>query len=273
MKTKITSLFLAAALAVSCGLAVDATYVQSEVGIPYTPTAAVSAGDVLVLSNSLVAVALSDIAADALGSIMLRGVFEMAHAAETTYVGQNVYWDEDGDQYGNATTGTGAITTTAAGNHWCGWAIEAATATDSTVRVMLYPLGNVDATTLTVSGNGTIGGTFGVTGATTLTGNAIVNEIDARTATALLLGKATATGVTIGASDAGVTVPGTLAVTGVATLTAAPALVSTNTPGAITLTMTNAPTLADDGKAAPVYINVTIGGVGHVIPAWPLAAE
>lgn len=99
----------------------------------------------------------------------------------------------------------------------------------------------------------------------------ISDEIDAETATALLIGKATATSVTIGASDAGVSVPGTLAVTGVATLTAAPVLVATNTPGAITLTMTNAPTAADAGKEAPVYLNVTIGGATYVIPAWPIA--
>lgn len=69
-------------------------------------------------------------------------------------------------------------------------------------------------TTLAASGNATVGGTLGVTGAATLTGNALANELDARTATALLIGKATATGVTIGASDANTTVVGDLIVTG-----------------------------------------------------------
>lgn len=169
MKKNLISLFIIAAMAAVSSFAVDATYVQSEVAIPYTPTTAIAAGDVIVLTNGLVAVANSAIASNALGSINLRGVYKMAHVAGTTYLGQNVYWDADGDQYGNATTGTGAITTSASGNSWCGWAIEASTATDSTVKVMLYPLGNVDATTLTVSGNGTIGGTFDVTGATTVT--------------------------------------------------------------------------------------------------------
>jgi hypothetical protein len=169
MKKNLFSLILVAVMAAASSFAVDATYVQSEVAIPYTPTTDIAAGDVLVLTNGLVAVANNAISGNKLGSINLRGVYKMAHAAETTYLGQNVYWDADGDQYGNATTGTGAITTTATGNSWCGWAIEASTATDSTVKVMLYPLGNVDATTLTVSGNGTIGGTLGVTGATTVT--------------------------------------------------------------------------------------------------------
>jgi hypothetical protein len=123
---------------------------------------------------------------------------------------------------------------------------------------------------LSVATNAAVGGTLGVTGLTTLTGNAAANELDTRTATALLLGKATATSVTIGASDAGVSIPGTLAVTGVATLTAAPKLVTTNDAGAITLTMTNGPTAADAGKATPSYIRITIGTTSYVIPAWPL---
>jgi hypothetical protein len=182
-----------------------------------------------------------------------------------------MYWDEDGDQYDNDTTGTGAATTTPTANSWLGFAIEVTGATDDSVKVMLYPLGNQDATDWDVTGNSTLAGTLGVTGLTTLTGNGAANELDARTATAMLIGKATATSVAIGASDAGVTIPGTLAVTGVATLTAAPTLVSTNTPGAITLTMTTAPTAADAGKAAPIYLNITVGDTDYVIPAWPLA--
>jgi hypothetical protein len=88
------------------------------------------------------------------------------------------------------------------------------------------------------------------------------NALDAETRLATL-----ATSIS---TNENVVVPGTLAVTGVATFTAAPTLVSTNTPGAITLTMTNAPTAADDGKAVPVYIDVTIGATTYVVPAWPL---
>lgn len=68
-----------------------------------------------------------------------------------------------------------------------------------------------------------------------------------------------------------VAVTGTLAVTGVATLTAAPKLTATTTAGEITLTMTNAPAGADAGKAAPIYLTVTVGTTTYVIPAWPLA--
>jgi hypothetical protein len=76
------------------------------------------------------------------------------------------------------------------------------------------PIGAATPSSLAVSGAATVGTTLGVTGVATLTGNAVANEVDARTATALLLGKATATSVTIGASDADVSVPGALGVTG-----------------------------------------------------------
>jgi hypothetical protein len=76
------------------------------------------------------------------------------------------------------------------------------------------PIGAATPSSLAVSGAATVGTTLGVTGVATLTGNAVANEVDARTATALLLGKATATSVTIGASDADVSIPGALGVTG-----------------------------------------------------------
>lgn len=76
------------------------------------------------------------------------------------------------------------------------------------------PIGAATPSSLAVSGAATVGTTLGVTGVATLSGNAVANEVDARTATALLLGKATATSVTIGASDADVSIPGALGVTG-----------------------------------------------------------
>jgi hypothetical protein len=129
-----------------------------------------------------------------------------------------------------------------------------------------------------------VSGTLGVTGVATFTAESVHNGgidadyvtvdaaagVDTKTAGALVIGAATATSVAVGASDCGVSIPGTLAVTGVATFTAAPTLVTTNNAGAITLTMTNAPTAADAGKAAPAYIRITIGTTSYVIPAWPL---
>jgi len=90
--------------------------------------------------------------------------------------------------------------------------------------------GAASVTTLSASGAATLGSTLSVAGAATLTGNGIANELDARTATALLLGKATATSVTLGASDAGTTVAGTLGVTGATTFSNT-ALAATNAIG------------------------------------------
>jgi hypothetical protein len=80
---------------------------------------------------------------------------------------------------------------------------------------------NLTVTTLTASGNVSVGGTLGVTGVATFTGNALANELDTRTATPLLLGKATATGVTVGAADAHTTIAGNLLASDVDAATAA----------------------------------------------------
>jgi hypothetical protein len=73
----------------------------------------------------------------------------------------------------------------------------------------------------TLAGTLAVTGTSAFTGAATFTGNAIANEVDARTATALLLGKATATSVTIGAADANTTIAGSLLASDVDAATAA----------------------------------------------------
>lgn len=73
--------------------------------------------------------------------------------------------------------------------------------------------------TLSIDAEGLYGiaindGALFVEGVSVLSGNATADELDSTTATPLLLGKATATGVTIGATDADTTVAGNLIVTG-----------------------------------------------------------
>jgi hypothetical protein len=65
-----------------------------------------------------------------------------------------------------------------------------------------------------------------------------------------------------------VTVPGTLTVTGAATLTETPVFVSTQAAGSVTPAATNAPTLIDGTVGA--YIKVNIGGEVYVITAYQL---
>lgn len=152
--------------------------------------------------------------------------------------------------------------------------ILAANATDAETRLA----------TIGTNENAVVTGTLGVTGVATFTAESVHNGgldadyvtvdaaagIDTKTAGALVVGAATATSVSVGASDAGVTIPGTLAVTGVATLTAAPKLTATTATGAIALTLTNGPTACDAGKAAPIYLTVSSGTNSYVVAAWPL---
>lgn len=103
-----------------------ASYVQGDCLIDYTPSAAVSAGDVVVL-NDLVTVAPRAIAANALGAVAVEGVWSMPKATGAIGQGALVYWD--------ATAGN--VTTTASGNKRAGKAAAAAASADTTVQVLI----------------------------------------------------------------------------------------------------------------------------------------
>jgi predicted RecA/RadA family phage recombinase len=103
-----------------------ASYVQGDCLIDYTPSAAVAAGDVVVL-NDLVTVAPVAIAANALGAVSVEGVWSMPKATGAINQGALVYWD--------ATAGN--ITTTSSGNKRAGKAAKAAASGDATVQVLI----------------------------------------------------------------------------------------------------------------------------------------
>lgn len=71
-----------------------ATYKHSEQIWDYTPVAAATAGDVVLLgpSEDVVAVVVADIAAGKLGSVYTTGVFEFT-TADTFEDGENAYWN------------------------------------------------------------------------------------------------------------------------------------------------------------------------------------
>jgi len=97
----------------------------------YTPGSAVAVGDVVVL-GSIVAVAPRPIAANELGSVAVEGVFDVAKAtgAGTTIAqGDKVYWYPTGSHVVTGSTGTAM-----------GFATEAATADDTSVKVKLVHL-------------------------------------------------------------------------------------------------------------------------------------
>lgn len=106
----------------------SATYVSQGDRIDYTPTAAVTAGDVIVFSSRFVGIATEDIAANALGSLAVKGVFDItAGPGFTLAVGAHVYYDE---LLGKATTVSG-------GNVYLGLAVKAKTAAQEVARVRL----------------------------------------------------------------------------------------------------------------------------------------
>ncbi len=123
-----------------------ATYVQQGDSVDYTPSSAVAAGDVIV-QGTLVGVAKTPIAANVLGSLAVRGVFDVAKAAVAFTPGAAVYWDADGNPVGG-TAGTGAATTTRTGNTFMGFALAAAGETATTVRTVLRSVEAMAAETL-----------------------------------------------------------------------------------------------------------------------------
>lgn len=97
--------------------------------IDYTPGGAITAGDVVV-QGTLVGVATQDIAANALGALRVKGVFEFAKgilSGDALTVGLKVYWDDTND----------VVTTTAGANQYVGKVVRAATAATATVWVRL----------------------------------------------------------------------------------------------------------------------------------------
>ena len=110
-----------------------ASFVQDGKSIDYTPSSAVSAGDVVVL-NDLVAVARKGIAAGELGALAVEGVFDFPKDTGTSTgiaVGKVVYWDV-ADQEAKEDDESGA-------NERIGITVAAASDSASTVRVKLDP--------------------------------------------------------------------------------------------------------------------------------------
>ena len=108
-----------------------ATFIHDGNSIDYTPGADVSAGDVVVQAD-LIGIAKLDIAADALGALAVRGVFDFPKTAgvgEAIAVGSKVYWDE-GDQVAKTDDESGA-------NKYLGKTVVVAGDDDTAVRVRL----------------------------------------------------------------------------------------------------------------------------------------
>jgi len=114
--------------------AFQARFIQVGESIDYTPGSAVAAGQVIV-QGSMIGVTKVPIAANALGALAVKGVFDVVKANEQIALGAALYWDADGNPYGG-TAGTGCCTTTSTSNTFIGFSMEAAGATDEKVRTL-----------------------------------------------------------------------------------------------------------------------------------------
>lgn len=106
-----------------------ATFVHNGDAIDYTPAADVAANSVVVLGD-LVCVAQAAIAANKLGTLSLRGVFDFPKATGAgsgIAAGTKLYWDATNKQ----------ATATASTNKQLGYAVRAAADGDTAVRAKL----------------------------------------------------------------------------------------------------------------------------------------
>ena len=101
------------------------TYRQEGCAIDYTPATAKTAGDVVV-QNGLLGVVKTDIAANALGSLTVEGVFRFTKATGAVAVGQILYYDAANDRCSTDAAGVPA-----------GKAVAAQLSADTTVDVAI----------------------------------------------------------------------------------------------------------------------------------------
>jgi len=112
-----------------------ATTVSGSGAIDYTPGSAVTAGNVVVL-GSIVAVSVTDIAANEKGSLAISGLFRVPKITGAITVGSKIYWDPAGTPV-TGDAASGAATTTAGALKVMGYATAAAASGDSYVIVDL----------------------------------------------------------------------------------------------------------------------------------------
>ena len=108
-----------------------AEFIHDGKSIDYTPSAAVSAGDVVV-QGDLIGIAKIDIPANTLGALAVQGVFDVPKTAgegEAIASGAKVYWDV-ADGVAKTDDETGA-------NKYLGKTVVAAADDDTTTRVRM----------------------------------------------------------------------------------------------------------------------------------------
>ena len=127
----------------------------SEAGaIDYTPAAAVTGGDVVVL-NGIVGVAVNDIAASAKGSLATAGIFNLPKTTAAWVQGLPVHWNPTGDP-DSGDAGTGAANQLGVGTY-AGICVETAGSGDNFGPVDLIATTNLLAVSAVTAAGAVIG--------------------------------------------------------------------------------------------------------------------
>lgn len=133
---------------------VPAKTYSDECAIDYTPSSAVTGGDVIVL-NGIVGVAITDIAANDQGSLAVEGLFKLPKTTAAWVRGLPVHWNPTGDP-DSGTAGTGAANQLGVGTY-AGECVETAASGDDYGVVMLNAFTNLMAVSSVTAAGSVIG--------------------------------------------------------------------------------------------------------------------
>lgn len=122
--------------------------------IDYTPSGAVTGGDVVVL-NGIVGVAITDIAASEKGSLAVEGMFKLPKTTAAVVRGLPIHWDPAGSP-DSGTAASGAANQLGVGTY-AGLCVEAAGSGDDFVAVDLNAPTNLLAVTAVTAAGSVIG--------------------------------------------------------------------------------------------------------------------
>ncbi len=117
----------------------QAVFVSEGDTVPYTPSSAVTEGDVVAMGFANIGIAERPIEANVKGTLRMRGLFWMKKATGAISRFDEVHWSSSGNPV-SGTAGTGAINNSGTGTY-AGIAVLAALSGDAEVLVYKMPNG------------------------------------------------------------------------------------------------------------------------------------
>jgi predicted RecA/RadA family phage recombinase len=123
-------------------------YIQEGCTLDWTngTGAAIASGDVVVVGNHRLGIALAAIAIAATGSVKIDGIFQLAkNTSDAVVEGQKLWWDAANEEVINAP---------AINSYFIGYAADAELAATATVKVQLAPFSEEGPRALTLAATG-----------------------------------------------------------------------------------------------------------------------